>query len=115
MKTIQNKIADLLEVDGWEVETVITDDLAYWACEIWELTSLWSPKGSTAFLTFLIDPQLDRSKSEKEQKVWSVGSSKGYPATRSHAESNGIITVHSIKNKTFESLSEMLENIRSIQ
>jgi hypothetical protein len=93
MKTIQEKITDFLEIDGWEVHKLVAVDLPYWANDIWKLTSLWFPEGSTAFLTFLITPQADRI---KMQKVWSIGCSKDYPITRLDAESNRTIIVHSM-------------------
>jgi hypothetical protein len=53
MKTMNAKLADYLEVDGWDLVCKHTHDLEWWADEIWQLKSRWSPVGAEALVTFL--------------------------------------------------------------
>jgi hypothetical protein len=39
METPAQRLADGLEMDGWNLETIHTGDLEWWADEIWELKS----------------------------------------------------------------------------
>ena len=48
--------AQALTDTGWSIELVDIPSDIWWAKEIWELTSEWSPKGMKVYLSFLIDP-----------------------------------------------------------
>lgn len=89
MKTVKAKLADAFEVDGWDVLEHVTD-LEWWADEIWELTSRWSPVGTSAFVTFLVDPMWEGPR-RKGQAVWAVGCCADYPRDRSHARDDGLL------------------------
>ena len=115
MKTIQTKIADFLETDRWEIEKIQNEDLEWWADEIWKLRSIWSPQGSKAHITFLVDPQCDISKRKKGIEIWGVGNSKDYPASREHAESNGTIPLRSVNKNGLEKFSNMLDQLRELK
>ena len=56
------------------------DNLEWWADEMWLLESVWSPVGSCAYLTFLVDPQASNSR-KKGASVWAVKASLGKPTT----------------------------------
>jgi hypothetical protein len=47
----------MLANHGWSISTVERDDVEWWADEIWELHSTWSPTTARAWLVFLVDPQ----------------------------------------------------------
>src|SRR4051812_35046115 len=59
---------------GWEVVHRERDN-EWWADEIWTVESVWAPQGFTVFVTWLIDPQ-------DEKTVWGVGASPERPADR---------------------------------
>jgi hypothetical protein len=61
MKTLKAKLADHLEVSGWDVLEQV-NDLEWWADEIWALTSRWSPAGAFGYITFLVDPLWERER-----------------------------------------------------
>ncbi|MRX28171.1 hypothetical protein [Kangiella sp. HZ709] len=86
MKTYQQKLMDYLEVDGWDILKIETEDLERWADEIWYLESNWSPKGKKGYITFLVDPMHDGLR-KQGQAVWGLGCSKQYPTSRQEAES----------------------------
>ena len=112
MKTAQRKLRDYLEVDGWAFAQVSESDLEWWADEVWELRSRWSPSGAKAFVTFLVDPQHDGLRN-KGQHVWGVGISAELPISRAEAERSGCISLISIARKRdIESLLGRLDQLR---
>ena len=113
MKTPKQKLADYLEVEGWEIEKVHEYDLEWWSDEIWELKSRWSPEGVPAYITFLVDPQCDDKNRKKGQEVWGVGNSCSYPTSREGAEENGTISLNSISKNDIEEFLSRLELLRS--
>jgi hypothetical protein len=79
-----------LERSGWERTQVLVEDLDWWADEIWELTSRWSPVSSRVFVTMLVDPQWEGPR-RKGQGVWAAGYSMSFPTNRNEAESGGTL------------------------
>ena len=112
MKTPQQKLRDYLEVDGWDIASARETDLEWWADEIWELRSRWSPEGAKAFVTFLVDPQHEGLR-KKGQNVWGVGASAGLPASRAEAERGCISLISISKKRGIESLLERLDQLRA--
>ena len=108
MKTLQAKLADALEVDGWDVLEHVTD-LDWWADEIWELTSRWSPVGASAFVTFLVDPMWEGVR-RKGQGVWAVGCSADYPKDRGHACGEGLLGLN--QRKELEAFMQAVNALR---
>src|SRR4051794_26161144 len=86
----RTRLASSIERGGWALARVYTDDLDWWADEIWELSSRWSPEGAVAFITFLVDPLRERLR-EKGQGVWAAGCSASLPFSRVEAERNGVL------------------------
>ena len=112
VKTVEQKLADFLEVEGWNIERRHETALDWWADEIWELRSRWSPEGARAFITFLVDPQFEGDRS-KGQAVWGIGSSSMFPQSREEAESHGIISVGSRRFKAeIEDFLSRLDELR---
>jgi hypothetical protein len=67
-------LTDALAAQGWslvEIEQPFEDE--WWAAEIWQIESLWSPHGVRAYLTFLVDPQ------GGQDDVWAVCASRHRP------------------------------------
>ncbi|TQV77181.1 hypothetical protein FLL45_04335 [Aliikangiella marina] len=87
MKPNQQKVQEYLELDGWEIASKVDPHIIdWWADEIWKLTSVWSPHGAIAYITFLVDPQHDGNR-RKGEAVWGVGCSKKFPKSPSEAQS----------------------------
>jgi hypothetical protein len=78
METQRTKLLDALPKHGWRVVSIEEDYLEWWADELWVLESVWSPVGSRACVTFLVDPQAppDRKKGEC---VWAAKASLDKP------------------------------------
>jgi len=78
MITQRNKIFDLLPGYGWEVINVedhLRDSAGpdWFIDEIWEVESVWTPKGLKVWITFLVDPQTPNlGERKKGQGVWAV-------------------------------------------
>ncbi len=87
---LPSRLAISIESAGWGVARAYTEDLDWWADEIWELNSRWPPEGTVAFITFLVDPFWERPR-EKGQHVWAAGCSALLPTTRSEAERGGVL------------------------
>lgn len=66
-----------LAKSGW-VLSAREDVTEWWAREIWELRSSWSPTDDVAYLVFLIDPQDD----SKSPRIYAVRASHLKPTDR---------------------------------
>lgn len=66
------EILDQLAKHGWDAVPVERHELEWWADEMWLLTSNWSPVGSTAYLTFMVDPMYGAPDRKKGESVWAA-------------------------------------------
>ncbi len=78
MITQRNKLFELLPGYGWEV-IYVEDPLPgstgpdWFIDELWEVESVWTPKGLKVWITFLVDPQgPNLNERKKGQSVWAV-------------------------------------------
>jgi hypothetical protein len=78
MITQRNRLFELLPQYGWEVKNVEdhprrSTNPDWFIDELWEVESVWSPKGLRIWVTFVVDPQvpklIDRKKGEG---LWAV-------------------------------------------
>ena len=78
MLTQREGIVAALRERGWRVVAVDDSPEEWWADEVVELESKWSPVGARVVLAFLVDPQHDRIR-RKGEGVWAVLASAGRP------------------------------------
>ena len=64
---------------GWEVISIETDELDWWADEIWKIRSVWDSECPELFVTFLIDPQADTRGGKRTRDIWGVRASLERP------------------------------------
>jgi len=77
--TLQN----LLEADGWTIESLQLSSDCWWAKEIWKLSSRWSPEGASLYLSFLLDPDGDFDKNNPpDSAIWALNICNELPVTR---------------------------------
>ncbi len=77
MKAQREKILNQLSAHGWKAVPLEDYELEWWADEIWMLESIWSPIGTTAYITFLVDPQIPHIRARKKgESVWAVMTSR---------------------------------------
>jgi hypothetical protein len=112
MKTLIVNLADYLKVNGWDLVQSHTQSLEWWAEEIWQMKSRWSPEGTQAFINFLVDPMWEGNR-RNGQSVWAVGCSASFPCNRREAESGGILRLRSSK-KEIEEFVEVVNGFRKI-
>jgi len=87
MKPNRQKVAERLDLDGWEVASIIDPDLLdWWVDEMWKVKSVWSPKGAVVYISFLVDPQHEGTR-KKGQSIWGIGCSKKFPTNSLEAQS----------------------------
>ena len=84
MQAQRTELLNQLSEHGWRVASV-KEILEWWADEMWFLESEWSPVGSPAYVTFLVDPQFDGSR-KKGEAVWAVMASPAKPMSRLQVE-----------------------------
>jgi len=84
MQTQRAEILSQLGEHGWFVVGE-ESNLEWWADEIWQVESLWSPVGMRAYISFLVDPMADRTR-KKGEEVWAVVVSPMKPVDRLSAE-----------------------------
>jgi len=92
LKTFRAHLTNYLRSHGWEVFEHASD-LEWWADELWELKSSWSPQGASGYITFLVDPMWEGHR-RKGQAVWAVGCSADYPKNRVHAHDAGMVRLN---------------------
>jgi hypothetical protein len=86
MKTTQkNQLLKLIEQQGWqqlsiEGEEQLWSTAEWFIAELWELQSVWTPKGFRVFISFVIDPQNDYF-AKRWQSVWAVKATLQRPTT----------------------------------
>ncbi|HEY0098828.1 MAG TPA: hypothetical protein VGB76_07730 [Pyrinomonadaceae bacterium] len=78
METQRTELLNQLPKHGWNVVSVEEAYLEWWADEMWLLESVWSPVGSRAYVTFLVDPQAPAAR-KKGEYVWAAKASSGKP------------------------------------
>lgn len=84
MQAQRTELLNLLPEYGWRLAG-IEENLEWWADEMWLLESAWSPVGSRAYITFLVDPQFDGNR-KKGEAVWAVMASQLKPVSWLKAE-----------------------------
>lgn len=106
MNAQRDEILNQLKKHGWEVVPLEEYELEWWADEAWRLVSQWSPVGSIAYLTFIVDPMFYTPQRKKGEGVWEVTASGEKPAyITSHADSFSL----SLNQGWKERLPELLE------
>lgn len=113
MKSYKQKISDQLEINGWEVASIDSDHSDWWAEEVWELHSTWSPIGAKCYLTFLVDPQSNNT-AKSNAAVWAIGASPNRPSSIAQAHAHGCITFNKQFKNNIEDFLFNLEEIRNI-
>ncbi len=80
MQTQRDELLNQLSQQGWQLKRK-EQDLDWWADEMWQLESVWSPVGAVAYVTFLVDPQWNGDRNKGEH-VWAVLLSHDKPIER---------------------------------
>jgi hypothetical protein len=104
------QILDVLSKAGWSVAPLELASDCWWAKEIWELRSEWTPKGAVIYLSLLVDPmdEFDRNNTP-DAAVWAVGISNDLPKDRLDAEQLVIPIKRRMKDAIAEIVSETAE------
>ena len=84
MQTQKTELLNRLPEHGWRVVSE-EENLEWWADEMWVLESVWSPVGSRAYITLLVDPMVGPNRRQGEA-VWAVMASLRKPISRLSAE-----------------------------
>ena len=74
----KRQIESALERAGWRVVLRESPTDQWWLDELWQLESEWSPRGATAFVSFLVDPAIVSERKPGEH-VWAVGVTRERP------------------------------------
>jgi len=81
----------MLETSGWSINQVNLASDCWWAKEIWELKSLWTPRDKTIYLSLLIDPMATFDKNKPpDSSVWAIGLASAIPKSHLDASAGSI-------------------------
>jgi hypothetical protein len=116
MQTQRLELLNRFPEHGWRVEGV-EENLEWWAHETWLLESVWSPVGSRAYVTFLVDPDApilpyDKT-SRKIETVGSVMASPDKPRNRHFVENQFTLSLGRDWEKELPAFFEHLSRIRN--
>ena len=73
-------LLEALDRAGWDAIEVELESDDWWSLKIFRAVSMWSPVGLEKYVSFEIDPQ--RPKDRTEANVWTVALSRFVKATR---------------------------------
>jgi len=77
-----------LESNGWSITSIELRSDCWWATEIWELRSIWSPRDKLIYLTLLVDPMFEGDQNNvPDTAVWAVGVTEAVPNDRFSCDS----------------------------
>ena len=110
MQAQRTELLSRLPAHGWRV-TDSDEKLEWWADEMWPLVSVWSPVGSRAYVTFLVDPQFDGER-KKGEAVWAVMASPGKPLSRLQVEGEFTLSLGRGWRKRLPDFFEHLSTLR---
>ena len=111
MQAQRADLLNLLPEHGWRV-TGVAEDLEWWADEMWLLESAWSPVGTQAYMTFLVDPMFEGSR-KKGEAVWAVTASSDKPMSRLQAEGEFTLSLGQGWKKRLPDFFQQLSSLRS--
>ena len=111
MQAQRTELLSQLPEHGWRVKGS-EENLEWWADEMWLLESEWSPVGSRAYVTFLVDPQFDGDR-RKGEAVWAVMASPDKPTSRMHVEGEFTLSLGQGWKKRLPDFFEHLSTLRS--
>jgi hypothetical protein len=118
MITQRNKLIDLLPRYGWEVITVEdhsrgSTDPDWFIDELWEVESVWAPKGFKVWITFLVDPQTPNLiERKKGQSVWAVKASLRKPPDSRIGDAEIYLSLNAGWEKRLPEFFSRLSNLR---
>jgi len=90
MQTQRTELLEGLPEHGWRFAGE-EKDIQWWADEMWLLESVWSPVGSRAYITLLVDPMVGPNR-RKGEAVWAAMASLTRPISRLSAEGDFTLT-----------------------
>ena len=80
----RNELIKRLAGYGWKITLIeewSSGNLDWFIIELWQIESIWSPKGKAAFITFVIDPQEDIYTGNRWKSFYAVKASLQPPTT----------------------------------
>ena len=110
MQTQRKELLNRLPEHGWRVAGE-EENLEWWADEMWLLESVWSPVGSRAYVTLLVDPMVGPNR-RKGEAVWAVMASLTKPISRLSAEAEFTL---SFGQRWKEGLPEFFEHLSALR
>ena len=111
MQAQRTELLSQLPAQGWRVKGA-EENLEWWADEMWLLESVWSPVGSRAYVTFLVDPQFDGDR-KKGEAVWAVMASPAKPSSRLNVEGEFTLSLGQGWKKRLPDFFKQLPTLRS--
>jgi len=79
------QLTQALSAEGWDVSSVDLASDCWWAKEIWELTSQWSPRGAQIYLSLLLDPIGEHDENRPpDSAVWAISLTHDIPSQSPH-------------------------------
>ena len=111
MQAQRTELLNQLPAHGWRA-ACLEENLDWWADEMWLLESVWTPVGTRAYITFLVDPMFDGNRG-KGEAVWAVGASHAKPMSRLQAENEFTLSLGQGWKNRLPGLFDHLSSLRS--
>lgn len=98
---------------GWDIQSVDSGGVGWWADEHWTIVSTRQNWGMTLIISFLVDPQWVGNR-KKGQGVWAVGVTPTLPTDRLAAEESiaELLRVHGPFAENAAAFIQSIDNYR---
>jgi len=101
------QISEALNREGWSLMPMELASDCWWAKDIWEIRSIWTPIDATVHLSLLVDPMYETDRNNvPDTAVWAIGVSKEFPQDRQDAGQVSIPIKHRMNDAAAEIVSE---------
>jgi hypothetical protein len=111
--TQRDQLIDRLGSHGWRA-TKLDEQLDWWADEMWQLESNWSPRDARAYLTFLVDPMTGLERKPHED-VWAAAATPHKPIKQQDVRTGLTLSLGHGWNDRVQELIEYLNKLRQVE
>lgn len=118
MITQRNKLFELLPQYGWEVKDVEeqlsgSTGIDWFIDELWEVESIWTPKGLKIWITFVVDPLSPNLRERKKgEYVWAVKAGLQKPIGWGIEDNQAELTLNARWEKRLPEFFKQLSDLR---
>ena len=110
----RNQLEQALPGQGWRILRRVSTPDSWWLEEAWLVESTWSPVGSCACISFVIDPEATSQRSRGE-KILTIAVTKELPAWQPPWDAQVFLRPGWERRESLQEVLGLLANLRDAQ